>query len=113
MVVGRGVLLDALARRLSSEGIELVHGARDEVAKIARVSAPDLILIGGDAASDRGGHLVEMLGANDFALGQPVVVLAGASLRALGGVALRSNVAGLVPEGGLELCARRVRRLIE
>jgi histone H1/5 len=113
LIVGQGALVDGLARQLSSEGIELVRASRDQVTELARVSAPDLILLAGESAADGGSHVLERLVTSGLAAAQPVLVIGGRAVLALEAVALRSTVAALVPEGGLELCAQRIRRLVE
>ena len=76
LLVGKGVRADALARRLPRAGlVELERSGTDEVAQVARVTAPDLIVVAGDSTNDGGKRVLELL-ASDASLGQlPVIVI--------------------------------------
>jgi hypothetical protein len=113
VLVGQGVLADALARRLPRVGLELERANAAQAAQHARVIAPDLLVLVGDAAGDGGKRVLAQLATDTSVAELPVLVICGPSLATLGGIGLRKTVAALAPEGGIDVCALRIQQLIE
>jgi hypothetical protein len=87
------------------------RAACDQGAAITRVVAPDLILLAGDAAQDRGVAQLAQLAKG--APRAPVLVICAPDHAASMPQATARHVALLTPEGGVAECARRVRAAIE
>jgi hypothetical protein len=111
LLVGEGVLTDALAPKLLHEGVEVqrTNGAR--AAQAARVTVPDLLVIAGDSAADAGQRVLAELALDPTTATLPTVVIVGPALAAVG-ISMRANVAALAPAGGLAVCAGHIHALL-
>jgi hypothetical protein len=110
LLVGQGTRADALARRLSHAGLDLERVHSSEVAEIARVSAPDLIVVVDEGG--RGKHALALLENDASNAHLPVLVIRETSLNAGRAAASRACVAELAFDGGPVLCAQRIHLLI-
>ncbi|MEY4579012.1 MAG: hypothetical protein RL701_3715, partial [Pseudomonadota bacterium] len=61
LLIGSGVMADSLAKVLGNQGFALQRAARDQGATSMRTLAPDLIMLAGDAAQNRGGPVLVQL----------------------------------------------------
>jgi hypothetical protein len=109
-LIGSGVLADSLASQLGALVSE--RAACDQGPAIARVLAPDLIVLAGDAAQDRGATVLAQL-AQGVEPRVPVLVICAPNHAGLTSQPMARHVALLTPEGGITECARRVRAVVE
>ena len=106
---------DSLAKVLGGQTLVVERAARAQGAATARVLAPDLIVLAGDAANDRGAAVIAQLAQNSReSTGLPVLVICAPEL---GGLTPQTapprHVGFLSPEGGMGECARRVQAVVQ
>ncbi|HKP60519.1 MAG TPA: hypothetical protein VJV78_27520, partial [Polyangiales bacterium] len=108
LLIGSGVLADSLAKALAGQGVGFERAPVAQAASTARALAPDLMLLAGDAANDRGAAVLGQLGQ------APALVICAPEVAGLAPqTPTPRHVGYLPPEGGVTECARRVRALIE
>src|SRR5262245_61077094 len=61
LLIGGGALADALQKQLGNQEVAVEHAAHGQEAATARALAPDLIVIVGEAAQDRGAGVIAQL----------------------------------------------------
>lgn len=110
LLVGSGVLADSLAQLLATQGLTPERAKADQAEQTARVLVPDLIVLAGDVARDRGKAMLAKLTSES-----PIatVVIATPELGGLTVQMMPRHVAFLGLEGGTGECARRIRSLAE
>lgn len=113
LLVGSGVVADAVAQRLERDGLEVDRANCAQAAQLAQVAAPDLVILAGDAAKDGGAGVLERLVSETATAQLPVLVLCGPQVGKLSPHRMRSHVATLAPEGGIAEAVRRIRLLLE
>ena len=113
LLIGTGALVDSLARALGSQGLVPERAASEKAAATARAVAPDLILIAGDSARDRGAIVLAKLTAGSSGAPLPALVICAGELGGLVPQPTQRHVGYLSPEGGVNECARRVCALVE
>jgi tetratricopeptide (TPR) repeat protein len=107
------VLADSLAKLLAGHGVTLERTTCEKGAPTTRVLVPDLIVLAGDAAQDRGKVMLAQLASAAADATIATLVIAPPDL---GGFAFQptpSHVAFLGLEGGTSECARRILVLAE
>ncbi|HET6332499.1 MAG TPA: hypothetical protein VFG30_04770, partial [Polyangiales bacterium] len=113
LLIGSGALADSLAKVLGGQGVMVERAASAQGAQTAHVLAPDLIVLVGDAASDRGVAVLAQLTRVSADTLVPVLVICAPEL---GGVISQPpprHVGFLSPEGGVAECARRVQAVVQ
>lgn len=113
LLIGSGVLADSLAKLLAGPSVVAERATCAQGPATTRVLLPDLIVLAGDAAQDRGKAMLAKL-AGDPA-GTPISTLVIAA-QDLGGLTVQPaprQIAFLGLEGGTTECARRVRLVAE
>ncbi len=112
LVVGRGVLIDALARRLERSGIEVTLSASDGVEQAARVAAPDLLIVAGDSARSEAERVLSRLGRDASTAALPVLAICGSTSFTTPHGLRHRHAAELAPEGGVDAWVARVEKLL-
>ena len=103
LLVGQGVLPEALAKRLGVDGLELERATVDRAAQVAQVAVPDLVLLAGDAASDGGKRVLARM-TERTAGDLPTLVI-------LRSVASRAGWRAVAEERRCPRAGRRTRRV--
>ncbi|MBX3275869.1 MAG: hypothetical protein KF729_36765 [Sandaracinaceae bacterium] len=105
-------LAKSLASRVRMLGVHLEEVGADELVQTAFVTAPDLIVLGGEAAKDGGHAVLERLGEHHATSMLPVVVVGAGSSASNARAALRHGVVAIVdPASGAERMARAIKAL--
>lgn len=111
-MIGGGALPESLAKHLANDGVECARAAKDKAVAVAQATTPDLVVLAGDAAHDRGTSVVTQLTkSNSF--GGPIVVVCAAQLGVMNPPIMSRQVAILVPAGGVIQTAQRVRDVFD
>jgi hypothetical protein len=113
LLIGSGALADTLLNQLGGQDVVVEHAARGDEAASERAPAPELIVLAGDAAHDRGAAVIARLPQMKGKAPVPVLVLCAPESDGASPEPAQRHVGFLSPEGGIGECTRRVRVVIE
>ncbi|HKP62874.1 MAG TPA: hypothetical protein VJV78_39335, partial [Polyangiales bacterium] len=102
LLLGGGALADALQQQLGNQEVVVEHAARGQEAATARALAPDLIVLVGDAAQDRGAGVIAHLPEC------PVLVVCSAEPEPA-----PNHIGFLAADDDVSECVRRVQVVVE
>ncbi len=115
LLVGQGEPMQtALGEALRRHGVSVAASATAELENAARVYAPDLVVLIGDAAVRGGAGVVERMAANRATDVLPIAVVSNEANLKHEGPDFRTGAVAIVPRGaGADTIARRLAELAQ